>query len=78
MADTVVEELREAGADAVGVELVVTGPETVEMFVDGVANEFDGIDTVVEDVGDDDGPIASTYADTLPNTFTRRSNRTST
>lgn len=70
-ADTVVEELEVAGAEAVGVELDVTDPEAVEGFVDGVVAEFGSVDVVVANAGGGDGPMGDTYASTLAPDYLR-------
>jgi 3-oxoacyl-[acyl-carrier protein] reductase len=64
-ADTVIQELENAGCRAMGTELDVTDLTAVEQFVENVVDEFGSLDAVVANAGGGDGPMADTRASTL-------------
>jgi 3-oxoacyl-[acyl-carrier protein] reductase len=64
-AENVVEELRNRGVNALGIEVDVTDPDQVQAMVDATVDEFDSIDILVANAGGGVGPADDTFASEL-------------
>lgn len=64
-ADSVEEEIRDRGVQALGIEANVTDLDEVQAMVETVVDEFGGIDVLVANAGGGVGSITNTYASEL-------------
>lgn len=64
-AETVEEELRSHGVDALGIEADVTDPDQVQAMVDATVDEFGSLDILVANAGGGVGPADDTFASEL-------------
>jgi len=63
--ENVIDELRNSGVDAVGIQTDITDPDQVQVMADTAANELGSIDIVVANAGGGVGSTSDTFASEL-------------